>query len=289
MPDLQPLAKIDFRSPEDPVLPAPLPQVPEERAQARFSLAGKRAIVTGGAGGLGYTTSTALLEHGLSGLCIFDRDIETGQVAASSLSTSFPSAKVIFKPVNVADETMVTEAVESVVGELGGVEVLLHCAGIVGVVDTLEMGMEQWNRIMEVNLTGAFVCARAVAKTMINKSTPGSIILVASMSGHSINFPQPQAAYNVSKAGVLHLARHLAVEWAQHGIRVNSISPGYMDTVLNEGDHLTEARRIWNERTPMGRMGKPEELCGAVVLLASNAGSFMTGSDLRIDGGYTLL
>ncbi|KZT30034.1 NAD(P)-binding protein [Neolentinus lepideus HHB14362 ss-1] len=289
MSDPQPLAKIYFRSPEEPVLPVPLPQAPEERARARFSLAGKRAIVTGGARGLGYTTSRALLEHGLSGLCIFDRDLETGEAAASSLSATFPNTNITFKGVNVADEMMTTEAVESVVGELGGVEILLCCAGIVGVVDTLEMGMEQWNKIIEVNLTGSLVCARAVAKSMISKSTLGSIVLIASMSGHTINYPQPQAAYNVSKAGVLHLTRHLAAEWAQHGIRVNSISPGYMDTVLNEGDHLIEARRIWNERTPMGRMGKPEELCGAVVLLASDAGSFMTGSDIRIDGGYTLL
>ncbi|EPQ52961.1 NAD P-binding protein [Gloeophyllum trabeum ATCC 11539] len=280
------LAKIHFRRPSDPVLPPPLPQTtPEDRARARFSLAGKRAIVTGGAGGLGLTISTALLEHGLSGLIIFDRDLSTGTVAVSSLQSSFPNATILFKGVNVADEMMVEEAVEAA----GTVDVLLCCAGIVGVVDALEMPIEQWNRILEVNLTGSFICARTVAKRMIATSTHGSIILTASISAHTTNFPQPQAAYNVSKAGVLHLVHGLAAEWARHGIRVNSISPGYMDTVLNEGEHLEEPRRIWNERTPMGRMGKPEEVCGAAVLLASDAGSFITGSDIKVDGGYTVL
>lgn len=104
------------------------------------------------------------------------------------------------------------------------------------------------------------------------------------MSGRIVNYPQTHAAYCVSKAGVHQLTRTLAAEWAIHKIRVNSISPGYMDTRLNAGDALLTARKIWYERTPMGRMGNPEDLTGAVVLLCSEAGRFMTGSDITIDG-----
>jgi sorbose reductase len=121
---------------------------------------------------------------------------------------------------------------------------------------------------------------------MVEQKTGGSILFVASMSGHIVLFPQPQAAYGASKAAVLHLTRSLAAEWAIHGIRVNSISPGYMDTVLNEGEGLNNARRIWMEHCPMGRMGKPSELMGAVVMLSSSAGGYITGADLMIDGEY---
>lgn len=122
---------------------------------------------------------------------------------------------------------------------------------------------------------------------MIAAGRKGTIVLIASISGHRVNFPQPQAAYNASKAALLSIKSSLAAEWAVHGIRVNTISPGYMDTILNEGEGLEEARRTWAERNPMGRMGQPEELSGPLVLLCSNAGSYMTGADLLVDGGQT--
>jgi sorbose reductase len=123
---------------------------------------------------------------------------------------------------------------------------------------------------------------------MIERNTAGSIVLVASVSGHIINFPQPQAAYNTAKAAVMHMTRCFAAEWATHGIRVNSISPGYMDTILNEGDALETARGMWKARTPMGRMGKPDELNGVAILLCSAAGSYITGSDIKVDGKIEL-
>lgn len=104
------------------------------------------------------------------------------------------------------------------------------------------------------------------------------------MSGHRVNFPQPQAAYNVSKSALLHLKSCLAAEWARYGIRVNTISPGYMDTILNEGPGLENARKIWHSRNPMGRMGVPQELAGPLVLLCSNAGSYINGADIIVDG-----
>ena len=125
----------------------------------------------------------------------------------------------------------------------------------------------------------------ATLRQMIAQNTGGSIVFLASISAHRTNYPQPQAAYNASKAALLSLKYSLAAEWAVHGIRVNSISPGYMDTVLNEGAGLEEARRTWGDRNPMGRMGVPEELTGAVVLLCSGAGGYVNGADLVVDGG----
>lgn len=121
---------------------------------------------------------------------------------------------------------------------------------------------------------------------MVVQNTGGSIILVASISGSGVNFPEPHVNYNTSKAGVLMMSKHLAAEWGRHGITVNSISPGYMDTVLNEGEGLDEHRKIWLARTPLGRMGGKDELNGAVVLLCSDAARFITGSDIKIDGVY---
>jgi len=119
---------------------------------------------------------------------------------------------------------------------------------------------------------------------MVTQKTGGAILLIASISGHSVNFPQPQLSYNVSKAAVLHLKSSLAAEWSRYGVRVNTISPGYMDTILNEGPGLKEARDTWTSRNPMGRMGQPEELTGAVVLLCSRAGSYINGADIVVDG-----
>lgn len=120
---------------------------------------------------------------------------------------------------------------------------------------------------------------------MIRDGHGGRIVLISSISGHRVNYPQPQVAYNASKAAVLHISKSLAAEWGQYGIRVNSISPGYMDTVLNEGNTLAPFREVWASRNPLGRMGSPRELTGPVVLLCSTfAGSYINGADLVVDG-----
>lgn len=119
---------------------------------------------------------------------------------------------------------------------------------------------------------------------MVSRNMGGSIVLIASISGHATNFPQPQVNYNISKAGVLMMCKNLAAEWGRYGITVNSISPGYMDTVLNESDELDEHKKIWLGRTPLGRIGGRDELNGAVVLLCSDAARFITGTDIKVDG-----
>lgn len=119
---------------------------------------------------------------------------------------------------------------------------------------------------------------------MIKQATGGSIVFTSSVSAHRVNYPQPQVAYNVSKGAILQLKSSLAAEWARYGIRVNSISPGYMDTILNEGDGLKDMRQRWADRNPMGRMGQPAEMTGPIVLLCSGAGKYINGADIIVDG-----
>ena len=170
--------------------------------------------------------------------------------------------------------------------KLGSVDHLVCFVGVVGCVETLEMPVSQWRRILDINTTGAFICAQAAARQMVKQGPkPYSITFISSISAHRVNFPQPQAAYNVSKAALLTLKNCLAAEWARYGIRTNTISPGYMDTILNEGDGIAEHRKIWAERNPMGRMGRPSELTGVLVMMASSASSYLNGADIVVDGG----
>lgn len=179
---------------------------------------------------------------------------------------------------------------------------------MVGTQHAEDISADQWRRMIEINTTGTWLSAQIVgkyanlstehsrrkltvlyvhARQMIKQKKRGSIVLTASISGHAVNYPQPQVGYNTSKAAVIHIARCLGAEWAHHGIRVNSISPGYMNTILNEGDGLAEARKLWAERNPFGRMGEPEELAGAVVMLCSKAGSYINGTDITVDGVFS--
>lgn len=153
----------------------------------------------------------------------------------------------------------------------------------------MQHSIDSWRQTLEVNTTGSLIIAQAVAKTMAEAKTGGSIARVASISGTWVNFPQLQAGYNASKAAVIMMKSSLAVEWDRYGITVNTISPGYMNTILNEGEGLDEVKKIWLARNPMGRIGEREELCGAVVLLACRAGSHITGADIVVDGGQSLL
>lgn len=145
-----------------------------------------------------------------------------------------------------------------------------------------------FRRLIDINLTGTFLMSQAVGKAMIAAGKPGSIVLVASMSGSVVNFPQEQSCYNASKAGVVQFGKSIAAEWAKFGIRVNCISPGYMDTALNRVPALDAQKKIWTSLTPQNRLGAVNDLNGLAVYLASDASVFQTGSNVLIDGGYTL-
>lgn len=241
--------------------------------------------VTGGAGTLALVNARALLEHGLSGLALVDLDPSHSSTEIESLKADFPHAAIHTVKVDVTNAEQLNTSVELIAQTLGSVDILICFAGVVGCTHAIDMSAGEWKRTLDINATGAFLSAQAVARQMIAQGTGGSILFTASISAHRTNYPQPQAAYNASKAALISLKSSLAAEWAVHGIRVNSLSPGYMDTILNEGDGIEEARRTWAERNPMGRMGVPEELTGIVVLLASSAGSYVNGADFVVDGG----
>ncbi|KAL8768242.1 MAG: hypothetical protein Q9209_005472 [Squamulea sp. 1 TL-2023] len=290
-----PQGKLKWMTPypiaEDPPTPKPIPDVafpekrPGERALDRFSLAG----VTGGAQGLGLVSARALLEHRVSHLAIFDVDAEQGLKACDHLMSLHADEKptVISRAVDVTDEAAVDTAVDDTANAFDGVHLLLSFAGITGSELSVEYHIHRWRNIFDVNLHGSFLVARSVARQMIARGTGGSIVFTASMSGFVVNTPQPHPAYAVSKAAVHHLARSLAGEWVGHKIRVNSISPGIMNTRLSGGPAQAELRKLWLEKSPMG-IGDPEDLTGAVVLLCSEAGKFITGTDIKIDGGYSI-
>jgi len=270
-----------------PPLPMPAEPRPELRAQLRFNVQGS-AVITGGAGTLALAAAQALLEHGLSCVTLFDVNLTSLQESKTALNKDFPEAIVLVAQVNITDEVAVNAAVEDVAQTFGSVDMLLCFAGVVGCTHAIDMTAAEFRRVLDINTTGSFICAQAAAKQMIKQGTGGSIVFIASISGHRVNFPQPQVSYNVSKRAILSLKDSLAAEWAHHGIRTNSISPGYMDTILNEGPGLADARSIWASRNPMGRMGSPSEVVGAVVLLCSGAGTYMNGTDIVVDGGQIL-
>ncbi|EFQ34627.1 short chain dehydrogenase [Colletotrichum graminicola] len=258
----------------------------QDTAADRFAVPGT-AIITGGTGAIARAVSRALLQHGLTALLLLDLDVASPAARAqvASLRDEFPAAAIEARAVDVTDEAAVPSAVDHAVGALGGVDYLVCLAGIVSCSHALDTPAAEFRRVLDVNTTSAFVCAQAAARAMVRAGRGGRVIFTASISAHRVNYPQPQAAYNASKGALLQLKSSLAAEWARHGITVNSVSPGYVDTVLNEGEGLAEARAVWASRNPSGRMAMPEEIAGVVVMLCSRAGSYFNGSDLVVDGG----
>jgi NAD(P)-dependent dehydrogenase (short-subunit alcohol dehydrogenase family) len=173
-------------------LPPPLPRnaSPNERAAMRFRLVGSGAIVTGGAGDLGFVASRALLEHGLQGLMIFDMNPEEAAVNVKILESEFPGTIIRFTKVDITDATEVAAAVLETAKVLGSVDILLNFAGVVMCQHAIDMTPNEWNQTMNVNTTGSFLCAQAVARQIKKQGTGGSMVFIASISAHRVNFPQ---------------------------------------------------------------------------------------------------
>lgn len=247
----------------------------------RFMLNGKKAVVTGGAMGIGQYVSLAFAEVGADVAVL---DVVEAKDTVHGIQGMGRKAKAW--EVSVTDEARISEAFQEIEEEFLGIDVVFNNAGICICKKAEEMTYAEWREVLDVNLNGQFLVARAAGKSMIRKGKGGSIINVASMSGHIVNFPQEQCAYNASKAGVIHLTKSLAAEWAKYSIRVNSISPGYVATQLSLRAPQ-QWKDVWYSRSPMPRMCKPEELQGVAVYLASEAAAFTTGSDILVDGGYT--
>ena len=247
-----------------------------------FDLRGKRALVTGASSGIGKKVAEAYLQAGAD-VAIAARHSEALDEVARELETS--GGRVVPISCDVTHPEQVTRMVDQVTDQLGGIDIAVCNAGIINVVGVLDMSIEDFKRIQDTNVTGVFLTAQAAARAMVAQGDGGVIITTASMSGHIINIPQQVSHYCASKAAVIHLTKAMAVELAPHNIRVNSVSPGYIRTELVEP--LTEYHALWEPKIPLGRMGRPEELTGLYVYLASEASSYMTGSDVVIDGGYS--
>ncbi|GIJ82205.1 hypothetical protein Asppvi_000711 [Aspergillus pseudoviridinutans] len=254
-----------------------------------FSLAGKVVLVSGAARGLGLTQAEALLEAGAKvyGLDRLEEPspefFEIQKRGKDELGT-----ELHYRRIDVRDTELLTSTVEQIANVEGRMDGLIAAAGIQQETPALEYTAKDANTMFEVNVTGVFMTAQAVAKQMIRFGNGGSIALIASMSGTVANRGLICPAYNASKAAVIQLGRNLAMEWGQYGIRVNTISPGYIVTKMVEDLFIQfpERREEWPKHNMLGRLSTPNEYRGAAVFLLSDASSFMTGSDLRIDGGH---
>lgn len=249
----------------------------------RFDLTGRTAVVTGSTRGLGRAFAHALAEAGAN-IVIVGRDAAAAAAVEEELTETKASTLVV-----LADVTQRTE-IERLLAEstdrFGRVDVLVNNAGACIHKPALEVTDEEWRDVMGVNLDGLWIASQVFGRHMI-EAGGGTMINIGSMSASIVNRPQWQPAYNASKAAVHHLTRSLAAEWAPHGVRVNALAPGYMHTEMTPL-HEPQFQRYWIEDTPQQRAGEPDELGPAIVFLASDASSFMTGSVLIIDGGYSI-
>ena len=250
----------------------------------KLSLKGRTALVTGGGQGLGKAFCRGFAEMGAN-VVVAEINPATGAEAAKEIGSL--GVKSLFVKTDATRRKDLDAAVEAALSLTGRLDIMMNNAGIVQWREAELVAEEDWRNVMAINLDAVFYGCQAAFAPM-KKQGKGSIINTASMSGHIVNIPQCQASYNTSKAAVAHLTKSLAVEWAKYGIRVNCISPGYMNGPM-AGRFFNDPAigPIWRGMTPMGRPGEPEELCGAAVLLASDAASFTTGSDYTVDGGFT--
>jgi sorbose reductase len=247
-----------------------------------FGLHGKNALVTGASSGIGKQVALAYAQAGAA-VAIAARHREPLEALAADIAAEGGTAVSITCDVTQPEQvaTMLNRAAD----ELGGIDIAVCNAGIIAFESLLDMSPREFQRIQNTNVNGVFLTAQAAAKSMVAQRRAGTIITTASMSGHIINTPQQVGHYCASKAAVIHLTKAMAMEFAPHSIRVNSVSPGYILTELVEP--YAEYHALWEPKIPLGRLGRPEELVGIYLYLASDASSYMTGSDIVIDGGYT--
>lgn len=250
-----------------------------------FDLTGKVAVVTGAGSGLGAMFARALAEAGASVVCA---DINEEHAIRTATELSVAGYNVIPLKVDVTAEAEVDGMIQDAVDRLGGIDIMVNNAGVAATGTPEETSLEDWQRVIDVNLTGVFLGARAAGRAMLKAGTGGKIINIASILGHGATYPGGAAGYAASKGAVVNLTRELAVQWAKAGIQVNAIGPAYFPSDMTSGileNH--EVRSMIEERTPMGRLGCQEELKGPVVFLASDASSYVTGQTLYVDGGWT--
>ncbi len=273
----------EFRSQNSGVRIQEYPAGSQRKFMNIFSLEGKIALVTGAGSGIGQRIAVGLAEAGASVGC-FDLPSSKGLDGTVEQIKGLGRQGLAVR----GDVTLgadLSQAVDAVEKQLGPLSVALNCAGIANAAPAEEMGLEQWQRVLDINLTGVFLSCQAEAKVMLPRKQ-GSIVNIASMSGVIVNRGLMQAHYNASKAAVIHLSKSLAMEWCDRGVRVNSISPGYTATPMNLRPEMAWQTKQFEEQTPMGRMATVDELVGPAIFLSSQAASFCTGVDLIVDGGF---
>ncbi|KHL03541.1 SDR family NAD(P)-dependent oxidoreductase [Sinomonas humi] len=249
----------------------------------RFDLSGRTAVVTGSTRGLGRAFAQALSEAGAN-VVVVGRSAPEAEAVSAELSAQ--GARSIGVAADVTSREDIERLLERTTAEFDRADILVNNAGVCIHKPAVDVTDEEWRHVMGVNVDGLWMASQVFGRHMISRGG-GSIINIGSMSASIVNRPQWQPAYNASKAAVHHLTRSLAAEWAPHNVRVNALAPGYMRTDMSPIDD-PQFHRYWIEDTPQQRAGEPEELGGAIVFLASAASSFMTGSVLTVDGGYSV-
>lgn len=252
----------------------------------RFLVTGQVAVITGGGRGIGHACAEALGEAGAH-LVLIEPDLAIASEGVDQLLAKGFSAEAFQGDVRQA--ARMTEIADTLAARGRPATILVNNAGVgQNGIEAQDVSDADWLWMMDVNLNGVFWCARAFGRHMLTAGK-GSIVNIGSMSGTIANRPQPQTAYNVSKAAVHHLTRSLAGEWADRGVRVNAVAPTYIETPLVTAIAANAPRiPIWLNDTPMGRMGQVDEVASAVLFLASEAASLMTGAIVAVDGGFTV-
>jgi len=248
-----------------------------------FRLDGKVAVLPGGAGGIGVALARALVEYGAD-VVVAGRSVERAKTAAAELASA--GRRTAGMAVEVTDPASVDRLIRQVVDEFGRIDVLVNCAGTQHEAPAQDFPLDEWQRVMDVNVKGTFLTCQAAGRIMIAQKS-GSIINISSVRGQ-LAIRRGYAAYTPSKAAVNNLTRQLATEWASHNVRVNAIAPTFIETPLvAEMLANPDFRRGLTERIPLGRVGVPGDIVGATIFFASPASSFVTGHVLLVDGGVT--
>lgn len=247
-----------------------------------FKMTGKKVIVSGAARGIGRASALAFAEGGADVALI---DILDTSESVKMIEEYGVKAYGIQADLTKEDE--VSMAINEAKDKMGAINIAHVNAGIAYCAKAKDMSFAEWQKVTAIDLDAVFLCTRDIGRIMIADGNGGAIVCTASMSGSIVNYPQEQVAYNAAKAGVIHLVKSLACEWAKYGIRVNAISPGYICTDMTPPTTNMAWQNIWYSMCPTKRMGTAEEIAAGVYYLASDAASYTTGANLIIDGGYT--
>ena len=251
-----------------------------------FSIENKKGLVTGAAQGIGKTLAASFAEMGAD-VAIIDVNLQLAQKTADEIAEKTGRLVKAYE-CDITDEKSVDKMMKNYLKDYGTIDFCINNAGIATFDCAMDISIGDFKKVVDIDLNGTFITARAAARVMKEKGIKGSIVSTASMSASLVNAPQTIASYCAAKAGVVHLTRALAVEWAKYGIRVNCVSPGYMLTDLVAA--LEDMHPIWLSKLPEGsRLGNPSDLIGAYTYFISDASTYATGSELIVDGGYNCL